>query len=101
MVDGKYITAAANAQVSETATASNESNKGINAVVKLTMNKVDDFTVSTGSGYADSKITLTITNENTGSTISTVLNTVSNTKGGHYDSSSSVPTFIVENTVIP
>ena len=100
MVDGKYITAAANAQVSETATASNESNKGINAVVKLTMNKVDDFTVSTGSGYADSKITLTITNENTGSTISTVLNTVSNTKGGHYDSSSSVPTFIVENTVI-
>ena len=99
-VDGNYITTAAGAQVSEEATAGSENNEGISAVVKLTMDKVDDFTVSTGGGYADSKITLTITNEKTGTTISTVLNTVSNTKGGHYDSSSSVPAFIVENTVI-
>lgn len=99
-VNGTYINASNNADVRESAAASREANEGISAVVKLTMNKVDDFTVSTGNGYADSKITLTITNENTGSTISTVLNTVSNTKGGHYDSSSSAPTFIVENTVI-
>ncbi len=98
--DSGVITTAADAAVSLEATASSKTNTGTAATVKLTMNKVDDFTVSTGEGYADSKITLTITNEKTGSTISTVLNTVSNTKGGHYDSSSSVPTFIVENTVV-
>lgn len=99
-VDGNYITTAAGVQVSEEAAAGSENNEGISAVVKLTMDKIDDFTVSTGSGYADSKITLTITNEKTGSIINTVLNTVSNTKGGHYDSSVSVPTFLVKNTVI-
>ena len=99
-VDGIYINTKSNASASKTATASSEAKDGISAVVKLTMDKVDDFTVSTGDGYADSQILLTITNENTGSTISTRLNTVSNTKGGHYDSSSSIPTFIVENTVV-
>lgn len=99
-VDGRYINQASGTDVSKTITASSVANEGINAVVKLVMDKVDDFTVSTGSGYADSMITLKITNEETGSVISTVLNTVSNTKGGHYDSGSSVPTFIVENTVV-
>ncbi|MBQ7901604.1 MAG: S-layer homology domain-containing protein [Clostridia bacterium] len=99
-VDGSYVEPAEGAQESETALASAEDNEGIAATVKLIMDKVDDFTVSTGEGYADSKITLTITNEKTGSTISTVLNTVSDTKGGHYDSNSSVPTFVVENTVV-
>ena len=99
-VDGSFVETKPNAKVSVEASASNENNEGINAVVKLTMDKVDDFTVSTGDGYADSKVTLTLTNEETGSMISTVLNTVSTTKGGHYDSTSSVPTFIVENTVI-
>ena len=95
-----YIETAENVAVSKTATASNSNNEGVEAIVKLTMDKIDDFQVSSGNGYADSKITLTITNESTGSTISTVFNTVSNTKGGHYDSGSTVPTFIVENTVV-
>ncbi|MBR5508280.1 MAG: fibronectin type III domain-containing protein, partial [Clostridia bacterium] len=99
-VDGAYINTDDSSESSVTAIASSEDNAGIKAVVKLAMTVVDDFTVSRGDGYADSKIVLTITNERTGSTISTVLNTVSNTKGGHYDSSSSVPTFIVENTVV-
>ena len=99
-VNDDFIETESGAQVSAEATASSEDKEGINAVVKLTMDKVDDFTVSTGNGYADSKITLTITNEDTGSMISTALNTVSTTKGGHYDSRSSVPVFIVENTVI-
>ncbi|MBQ4629684.1 MAG: S-layer homology domain-containing protein [Clostridia bacterium] len=99
-VDGSFIELDDNAKESVTATASSEDNEGTEAVVKLVMDKIDDFTVSTGSGYADSKITLVITNEETGATISTVLNTVSNKKGGHYDSGSSVPTFIVKNTVV-
>ncbi|MBQ3573653.1 MAG: S-layer homology domain-containing protein, partial [Clostridia bacterium] len=98
--DNVFVETEEDASVSESATASDEDNEGVNAVVKLTMDKVDDFTVSTGEGYADSQILLTITNEETGSTISTRLNTVSNTKGGHYDSSSSIPTFIVETIVI-
>ncbi len=98
-VDDALITAA-DADVSLEAKASSKTNTGTKATIRLEMNKVDDFTVSTGEGYADSKITLTMTNEKTGSTFSTVLNTVSNTKGGHYDSSSSVPAFIVENTVV-
>ncbi len=101
-IGNSLINTAENAAVSETATASTKDNKGVKAVVKLTMDKIDDFQVSDGDGYADSKILLTITREgvDTDSTISTVLNTVSTTKGGHYDSSSSVPTFIVENTVL-
>lgn len=97
---GSDIETASDATEEETATASSEDNAGVTAAVKLTMDKVDDFTVSTESGYADSKMILTITNERTGSTIHTVFNTVSITKGGHYDSSSSVPTFVVENTVV-
>ena len=99
-IGNSYIETADNAIASKTATASNSNNEGVEAIVKLTMDKIDDFQVSSGNGYADSKITLTITNESTGSTISTVLNTVSNTKGGHYDSGSTIPTFIVKNTVV-
>lgn len=99
-IGNSYIETADGATEEEKAIASSEDNAGVRATVKLTMDKIDDFQVSDKDGYADSKIILTITNERTGSTIHTVLNTVSNTKGGHYDSSSSVPTFIVENTVV-
>ncbi len=99
-IGSQYIETEDDASVSESAVASSEDNEGVTAIVKLTMDKVADFTVSTASGYVDSKLTLTITNEKTGSTISTVLNTVSTTKGGHYDPSITVPTFVVENTVV-
>ena len=99
-VNGTFVATADEAEASVQAVASDTDKKGVNAVVKVVMDVVDDFTVSDGVGYADSKITLTITNENTLSTISTVLNTVSDTNGGHYDSNSSIPTFVVENTVI-
>ena len=99
-VDGKDIKTVGGAAVSEDAAASSESNEGMKASVKLTMDKVTDFAVSTGEGYADSRLTLTITNEKTGATISTILNTVSVSKGGHYDSTVTTPTFIVDNTVL-
>ena len=99
-IDGGFIELADDASASVSAKASKEDNKGVEGTVKLEMNLVDDFTVSTGSGYADSKITLSITNETTGSNYSTVLNTVSLSKGGHYDSNVSVPTFVVKNTFV-
>ena len=101
-VENIYIETADSATEEEKAIASMEDNAGVRATIKLTMDRIDDFQVAgkDGEGYADSKIILTITNDRTGSTIHTVLNTVSDTKGGHYDSSSTVPTFIVENTVI-
>ena len=95
-----YIELEDDAQVSLTAKASKEDNVGVEGVVRLVMNLVDDFTVSNGSGYADSKITLSIIDEITGTNYSTVLNTVSNSKGGHYDSSVSIPTFVVKDTFI-
>lgn len=49
IVDGKEINTT-DAAVSVSAAASSESNEGMTASVKLTMDKVTDFTVSTGDG---------------------------------------------------
>lgn len=102
IADGADVDMVASADAPVTATASDKDNKGIPAIVKLTMDKVKSFSVSNEEGYADSKITLTITHEDPakGITISTVFNTVSIKKGGHYDSTITTPTFVVENTVI-
>ncbi len=102
--DNVEIKPADGATASVTATASSNNNEGVEAIVKLTMDKIDDFQVAgkDGEGYADSDITLTVTNESTGSTINTRLNTVLTTKGGHYydDGTTSVPVFLVKNTVV-
>ncbi len=98
-IGGKDFTTENGATESETATASREDNVGVTASVKLTMDKVT-IMAADENGYADSKIVLTITNERTGSTISTVLNNIPISRGGHYDSTSTIPTFVVENTVV-
>ncbi|MBQ7960933.1 MAG: fibronectin type III domain-containing protein, partial [Clostridia bacterium] len=88
------------ADVSCEAETSLDANEGIEAVVQLEMNKIKDFNTASDGDYADSKITLTITNETSGTTISTVLNNIPIKKGGHRDGGASIPTFIVKNTVI-
>ncbi len=98
-VNGSYIDAEDNVSP-VTAKASNTDNKGIKATVKVVMDKVSNFRVISGEKYADSRITLAIINEDTGSTISTVLNTIADIDGGHVDSSVSDTTFVVENTVL-
>ncbi len=98
-VNGSYIDAEDNVSP-VTASASNTDNKGTKATVKVVMDKVSNFRVISGEKYADSRITLAIINEETGSTISTVLNTIADIDGGHVDSSVSDTTFVVENTVL-
>ncbi|MBQ2941032.1 MAG: S-layer homology domain-containing protein [Clostridia bacterium] len=103
-VDGKIVMAKEDAESSAEASASKEDNEGIEAEVIVSMTVVKDMAVTAGSGngYADSKLTLTITSEKReGSTISTVLNTVSDVNGGHYSTTVlTPPTFIVKNTVV-
>lgn len=81
----------------EEAVASSTSNEGKDAVVTIKMDSVTDFV----TGGKDSFLTLTITNEQTKSTIRTVINTSVAKKGGdgHYDGKMP-PSFIVENTVL-
>ncbi|MBQ7096957.1 MAG: fibronectin type III domain-containing protein, partial [Clostridia bacterium] len=86
--------------VSVTAVASASANEGIPAVVKLKMDVIDDIATKSGEDYADCGFYLTITNEENGSTFWTAINNIPINKGGHRDGGSSVPTFIVENTVI-
>jgi len=100
VVDGKEISVSPSYSESEEATASTEDNEGIEAVVRLKMDAISNFSISNGDGYADSKITLTITNQDTKSTISTVLNTVADVHGGHIDSEVSDIVFVVKNTVL-
>lgn len=79
-----------------TLTASDKENKGITAGIRLTMDKVLDFT-----GTGESGITVKITSDtNVGDTISTSIDTASVSNGGHRDGTSSTPTFIIENTVV-
>ena len=84
-----------------TVTASTKENRGKQAVVKLVMDKVDDFTAGrTEDGYMGSGIDLKITSETTsGYTVYTILNNTLVSKGGHRESES-VPTFTVKNTVL-
>lgn len=100
LTDGVTVYTKDGAEESITVKASQVDNEGVSAKVMLRMNQVKDFMISSGDGFADSKITLTVTNEKTGSTISTVLNTVADKKGGHMNSESGTPTFVVENTVV-
>lgn len=97
-VDGKDIFPAEKAEI--TANASTSANKGKNAVIKLTMDKVTDFTAKTGSGdYTSSGIELKITGEN-GYELYTVLNNVPISNGGHRDATQTIPTFIISDTVV-
>ena len=76
-----------------TLTASEKENEGVEAVVSLEMDKVLDFT-----GTGDSGITVRITNDkNAGDTISTTVDTSSESNGGHRDGTSTTPTFIIKN----
>lgn len=97
-IDGDYIYE--KDTVSVNAKASSKDNEGIKATVRLEMNVVNNFLVSNESGYVDSGLFLHITNEKNDSVISTAFNTVSIPKGGHYDNTVTVPTFVVENTVV-
>ena len=99
-IDGEYVEPSENAKASITAKSSKEDNVGVEGTVKLVMNQVDDFKAADKSGYADTKITLSITNESTGSNYSTVLNNILFSKGGHRDGNVSIPTFVVKNTYV-
>ncbi len=93
VTDGDKITAAAQETVS--ATASDKGNKSIDAVVKLTMDKVTGFNAA-----ADTGITLKITSENTPGYV--ITNTLSNKPvqdNGHRENSD-IPTFTVKNSVL-
>ena len=98
-VGGKDLKATENESI--TVNASGKTNTGKNAVLKLVMDKVDDFTAgSTEDGYLGSGIEVRITSDTTdGYTVYTVLNNTLVSKGGHRESES-VPTFTVENTVL-
>lgn len=98
-VGGNDLKAKSNESI--TVTASTKENSGKQAVVKLVMDKVDDFTAGrTEDGYMGSGIDLKITSEKTnGYTVYTILNNTLVSKGGHRESES-VPTFTVENTVL-
>lgn len=86
-------------EASITASASSRTNTGKRAVIKLTMDKVEDFVAGNASGnYSGSGIEVRITGGN-GYTYYTVLNNILTSKGGHRGSES-VPTFTVENTVL-
>lgn len=98
-VGGKDLKAAKTDPI--TVTASSKANEGKKAVIRLVMDKVDDFTAgSTADGYQGSGIEVKITGEKTsGYTVYTVLNNTLVSKGGHRESES-IPTFTVENTVL-
>lgn len=101
IIDGEQLNAAES--VSITAEASDKAVKGKTATIQLTMDKVTDFAGPASTGYKNSGIELRITGEdNEGYTIYTVLNNSNISKGGHRvgSSDSSVPTFIIENTVL-
>ena len=77
----------------ETVTATDEGKEGVDAVVKVKMDKVAGFEVG-NSTDAGSVITLTITNEETGHSFSTSLNS------SNKDDSSTATAFTVANTII-
>ena len=87
-VDGEDRLAETNSKI--TVSASAKANEGKNAAVRLTMDKVTDFT-----GKGDPGITVTITGNKTGgSTIYTELD------NSLHRESTSIPSFLLENTVL-
>ncbi len=95
-VDGSDRFATDTAEIS--ITASKQENKGIQAGVRLVMDKVPGFP---GTGTAG--ITVTITREDdqaaNGYTVSAMLNNALVSKGGHRESATT-PTFYVEETLL-
>lgn len=83
-----------------TAYASSKTNEGKKAVITLVLDKVTDFSASSGSGYNTSGVEVRLTSEQTsGYTIYTILNNTLVSKGGHRENET-IPTFTVENTVL-
>lgn len=92
----------ASGKTSCTATASSKENEGKEAVVRLVMDQVTDFTAGSQSddAYTGSGVEVKITSEQTdGYTVYTVLNNTLVSKGGHRESES-IPTFTLTNTVL-
>ncbi len=85
-----------------TAAASESANESITAAVKVTLDRVTDFTAVDESGeYAASDLALTLTAENHPNyRFYTILNNTPVSKGGHRDTTVSIPTFLVEDTLI-
>ena len=99
-VDGVDIKASKGTSV--TATASSKENEGKEAVVRLVMDQVTDFTAGSQSdgAYTGSGVEVKITSEQTdGYTVYTVLNNTLVSKGGHRENES-IPTFTLKNTVL-
>ena len=100
-IDGEKLTAISDNTIE--VTASDKTNTGKQAVVKLTMDQVTSF-ASGENDYSDSRVNLTITSEtNPRYSFYTVLNNElinDEGTGGHRDGTQSFPTFIVENTVL-
>ena len=93
-IDGKEYFPDSKTQI--TVKASEKENKGKTASVKLTMDKVTGF-----SGAAKTGIALKITSEKTDNySIDTVLDNTIISKGGPRDGTSTIPKFVVENTVL-
>ena len=93
VTDGDKITVAAQETVK--ATASDKGNKSIDAVVKLTMDKVTGFNAA-----ADTGITLKITSENTpGYVVTNTLSNKSVQENGHRENTD-IPTFTIRNSVL-
>ena len=93
VTDGSKITAGAQKTVK--ASASEKGNKSVEAVVKLTMDKVTGFNAA-----ADTGITLKITSETTpGYVITNTLNNKPVQENGHRESTD-IPTFTIKNSVL-
>ncbi len=69
------------------------------ASIKLTMDKVTTFAQTSSSGYADTGIELSVTDEENNYTLKTVLNNILIGDGGHRDGTKLVPTFEVKMDV--
>jgi len=70
------------------------------ASIKLTMDKVTTFEQMSGGEYSDSRISVSIADEQDGYTFSTALNNVLIADGGHRNGSSIVPVFEVTTDAI-
>lgn len=92
----------ASEKTSVTAAAASTANEGRDAVVRLVMDRVTDFTAGSQNdgAYTGSGVEVKITSEQTdGYTIYTVLNNTLISKGGHRENES-IPAFTLKNTVL-
>lgn len=98
-IDGKDIAPTEKEEL--TVYASEKTNEGKTATVNIIMDKVTDFSAGDSSDYKSSGIELKITSKkNNRYVIYTVLNNILISKGGHYDGTKSIPTFMVTNTLL-